>query len=82
LNEIGANRQTSPGKIRLNTYLDRWLKAVKPRVTDKTYQTYAWLLDRHIRPALGVQDAARPGKDRVHLYEKRTAGSLKEDCHV
>lgn len=77
LNEIGANRQTSPGKTRLNTYLDRWLKAVKPRVTDKTYQTYAWLLDRHIRPALGdkLLVAIEP-LDIQAVYETMTESGL------
>jgi integrase len=53
MNEWGTNRQTDGGKIRLNQFLDQWLKTIKPRVREKTYETYTGLLEKHIRPVLG-----------------------------
>jgi integrase len=53
LNELGANRQTDGGKIRLNQYLDQWLATMKGRLREKTYEDYTALLERHVRPLLG-----------------------------
>lgn len=77
LNEVGTSRQTNGGKIRLNAYLDQWLRTVKPRITEKTYETYVWLLDKHIRPSLGEKllVAIEP-LDIQMAYQKMTESGL------
>lgn len=43
-----------PAAITLNEYLDKWLEAVaRPRVSQRTADGYAGLLERYIRPAIG-----------------------------
>lgn len=43
-----------PTTISLNEYLDRWLRdAARPRVSRRTADGYAGLLERYIKPALG-----------------------------
>jgi integrase len=51
--ELGANRQTDGGKIRLDQYLDDWLGTIKGRILEKTYEDYVALLAKHVRPRLG-----------------------------
>ena len=54
LRERDLGRDLEGAKITLNEYFDRWLEtAVKPRVRQKTYQDYAGILRRYIRPGLG-----------------------------
>lgn len=43
-----------PAAITLNEYLDKWLEvAARPRVSRRTADGYAGLLERYIRPAIG-----------------------------
>jgi integrase len=53
VNQLGANRETDGAKIRLDQYLDQWLKTIKPRIYSKTYESYESLLAKYIRPSLG-----------------------------
>ena len=44
----------------LNSYLDRWLEAAaKPRLSERTYNDYVWLLERYVRPALGKRQLSQ-----------------------
>jgi len=43
-------------KIRLDEYLDRWLKTVKSQLCSKTYEGYESLLAKYIRPSLGKKN--------------------------
>jgi integrase len=44
-----------PEVLTLDAYLDRWLKeAVKPTVREGTFEDYADILKRYVRPALGA----------------------------
>jgi len=53
INELGAYIERDGAKIRLDQYLDQWLKTVKSRICSKTYESYESLLVKYIRPSLG-----------------------------
>ena len=62
INELGAYIERDGAKIRLNQYVDQWLKTIKLRICSKTYESYESLLAKYIRPSLGkkVLVAIRP----------------------
>jgi len=62
INELGANIERDGAKIRLDQYLDQWLKTSKSRICSKTYESYDSLLAKYIRPSLGKKPlvAIRP----------------------
>ncbi len=48
----GTFIEASP--MTVNAYLDRWLEAAaRPRLTERTFISYEWLLNHHVRPAFG-----------------------------
>jgi hypothetical protein len=53
VNELGAYIERDGAKIRLDQYLDQWLKTVKSQICSKTYESYESLLAKYIRPSLG-----------------------------
>jgi hypothetical protein len=53
MNELGAYIERDGAKIRLDQYLDQWLRTTKSRVCSKTYESYESLLAKYIRPSLG-----------------------------
>jgi len=53
VNELGAYIEHDGAKIRLDQYLDQWLRAVKSQICSKTYESYESLLAKYIRPSLG-----------------------------
>jgi integrase len=54
LHERDLGRGLEAAEITLNEFLDRWLDtAAKPKLRDKSYESYESLLRRYIRPALG-----------------------------
>jgi len=53
VNELGAYIERDGAKIRLDQYLDQWLKTVKSQICSKTYEGYESLLAKYIRPSLG-----------------------------
>jgi integrase len=53
INELGAKVERDGGRIKLDQYLDQWLKTAKSRVTSRTYEGYESLLAKYIRPSLG-----------------------------
>ncbi len=45
---------STPEKISLNSYLDRWLEsAARMSVREQTYDDYVWLMKRYVRSVLG-----------------------------
>lgn len=40
-------------KLTLDEYLDKWLKIIKPRVTEQTFNSYETMLRVYIRPHIG-----------------------------
>ena len=53
VNELGAYIERDGAKIRLDQYLDQWLKTIKSQICSKTYESYESLLTKYIRPSLG-----------------------------
>jgi integrase len=53
INELGAKVERDGARIKLDQYLDQWLKTAKSRVTSRTYEGYESLLTKYIRPLLG-----------------------------
>jgi len=54
LREIDLGVFVEPSALTVNEYLNRWLEsAARPRVSQRTADGYAGLLDRYIRPSVG-----------------------------
>jgi integrase len=52
--EMDLGMFVEPAAMPVNEYFDRWLRdAARPRVSRRTADGYAGLLDRYLRPALG-----------------------------
>ena len=72
VNELGAYIERDSAKIRLDQYLDQWLKTVKSRICSKTYEGYESLLAKYIRPSPGEeasgsdQTFGRPNRLSTH----------------
>lgn len=47
------------GALTLDAYLDRWLKAIAPKIGPRTHSDYRYDLARYIRPALGARRLAK-----------------------
>jgi hypothetical protein len=45
----GAKREIDGARIRLDQYLDQWLKTLESRICAKTYEGYESLLEKYIR---------------------------------
>ncbi|MBE0657372.1 MAG: tyrosine-type recombinase/integrase family protein [Bryobacteraceae bacterium] len=60
LTERDAGVAIKPAQQTLGEYLDHWLEsAAKPRVRPKTFAGYSDMLNRHIRPALGLRPLSK-----------------------
>lgn len=60
LTERDAGVAIKPAQQTLGEYLDHWLEsAAKPRVRPKTFAGYSDMLDRHIRPTLGLRPLSK-----------------------
>ena len=72
-----AHIERDGAKIRLDQYLDQWLKAVKSRICSKTFESYESLLAKYIRPSLGKKPivAIRP-LDVQAIYQEMTERGL------
>lgn len=52
--EINTGTFVEPSRLTVNEYLDRWLEGVaRPRVSQRTADGYAGLMDRYIRKSIG-----------------------------
>ena len=49
LRDVDAGTLVEPVSLTVNSYLDRWLEAVRPRVSRRTADGYAKLLKRYVR---------------------------------
>ncbi len=74
----GAFIESSP--MTVNAYLDKWLEAAaRPRLTERSLTSYEWLLNHHVRPALGDKKLADVRPLHVQsLYGHMLAPKLKE----
>jgi integrase len=72
LSERDLGRNINSSKQTLNQYLDRWLEiCARPRLRARSFQDYAGLLRRYIRPRLGTRPLASvQGFDIQSLYRE------------
>jgi integrase len=78
LRERDLGRNVEGVKVTLGEFLDRWLEtAAKPKLRDKSYESYKSLLRRYIRPVLGerILSAITP-LDVQSAYQKMIARGL------
>ena len=60
LTDRDAGVAVKPAQQTLGEYLDHWLEsAAKPRVRPKTFAGYSDMLNRHIRPTLGLRPLSK-----------------------
>jgi integrase len=57
LDEFGT--ESFEHDLTMEKYLDRWLKSAKKKLSLRTYDDYASLLDLHVRPVLGKHRLSR-----------------------
>lgn len=51
---ISIGTFVEPSTLTVDAYLNKWLQtAARPRVTERTYTSYEWLLKSYVRPAIG-----------------------------
>ena len=54
LTAISTGTFIQPSPLTVNAYLDRWLQtAAHRRVTERTFESYQWLLKNYVRPVIG-----------------------------
>jgi len=53
LTEHDQGMLIKPTKVTVGQYLDQWLQDSKGNIAPNTAQTYAWFIDRHIKPVIG-----------------------------
>ena len=54
LRDLDLGTFVEPSPMTLNEFLDQWLEnAAKPRLRERTYVDYKYVLDRYVRPELG-----------------------------
>ena len=65
-----------PSKLSVSQWLDQWITDYRPRIAPNTAQTYQFLIDRHIKPAIG--QLSLTGLTPTHLQklysDKRVSG--------
>jgi integrase len=82
--EFKAKGADSENDVTLNSFADRWLKAITPDLKPRTVLSYTQLLDCHVRPAFGAKklhDIERGDLKRL-LNEKRTSGLSKNTVRL
>lgn len=52
-NELLKGTYIEPTKLILSEYMKEWLEDKKTKVRPSTHQTYKWLVEKHIIPAIG-----------------------------
>ncbi|MGH9944473.1 MAG: site-specific integrase, partial [Pyrinomonadaceae bacterium] len=81
LTAISTGTFVEASPLTLSAYLDRWLEvAARPRLTERTYTSYEWLLKQHVRPAIGERKLADVRPLHVQaIYSHMLAPKLKDD---
>jgi integrase len=76
LHEQDAGTLVKPTKVTVGEYLDQWLQDHKGNIAPNTTQTYAWFIDKHIKPVLGQisLQALRPEHLQRLYTDKLTNG--------
>jgi integrase len=77
---ISTGTFVEPSTLTVDSYLNKWLQtAACPRVTERTYTSYEWLLKNYVRPVIGEKRLSdiRP-LDIQSLYNRMASPKLKE----
>jgi integrase len=77
---ISTGTFIEPSTLTVDAYLNKWLQAAaRPRLTERTYTSYEWLLKNYVRPIIGDKRLSdlRP-LDIQSLYNRMTSPKLKE----
>ena len=76
LHELDTGMLVKPSKLTVAQYLDQWLQDSRGNIAPNTAQTYAWFIDRHIKPTIGQIHLTTLRPERLQrLYsEKLTSG--------
>lgn len=77
---ISTGTFVEPSTLTVDAYLNKWLQtAAQRRVTERTFQSYQWLLKNYVRPAIGDKRLSdlRP-LDIQSLYNSMASPKLKE----
>ena len=76
LHELDTGMLVKPCKLTVGQYLERWLEDSRPNIAPNTAQTYAWFIDRHIKPTIGnvLLTTLRPERLQRLYSEKLTSG--------
>jgi integrase len=79
IHQIDNGTFTKSSRQTVGQYLDQWLKDHKVNVAPNTAQTYAWFVEKHIKPAIGhvLLYTLKPEHLQRLYSEKLTSGSLK-----
>ncbi|AIQ29316.1 integrase [Paenibacillus sp. FSL P4-0081] len=59
LNQVHSGAYVEPSKMLYKDYLKQWLEDKQTKVRASTLQTYSWLVENHIIPALGHAELAK-----------------------
>ncbi|MGZ8408681.1 MAG: tyrosine-type recombinase/integrase [Hyphomicrobium sp.] len=51
--EAASGNPVAPSKLRVGEFLDRWLEATRPSKSLRTHDWHTYLMQAHIKPALG-----------------------------
>lgn len=77
---ISTGTFVEPSPLTVDEYLDKWLQAAaRRRVTERTFQSYEWLLKNYVRPTIGGKRLSdlRP-LDIQSLYSRMASQKLKD----
>jgi integrase len=85
--EVGEGRHAAAAPMTLNELLDRWLEVKQHNVEASTIESYTWLANNYVRPALGHRKLAalRP-MELDQLYASLSGSGLSSRtvrmCHT
>jgi integrase len=76
IHELDNGTFTKPSKQTLSQYLDQWLQDHRGNIAPNTAQTYAWFIERHIKPEIGQipLTALKPEHLQRFYSDKLTSG--------
>ena len=72
VHEVTSGAYLDTRNITVGDYLDWWLEScIKPTVASRTYEGYAMIVERHLKPALGRTRLAKLNPMHVQQYETK-----------
>ena len=79
LHLINTGAYVSPSKLTLAQFLEQWLQDCRGNIAPNTAQTYAWFVDKHIKPTLGqIPLTALKPEHLQRLYTDKLASGRRD----